>query len=644
MAFTLGVAAGIFGAAQQEERSQYAGLARKAEYAITKGVQFVQIDLESISEFQEADIDKKLKRIKDQLGIRFGLHSENVAFGSREFPHFDSAISQDYRRGHERLMIILKESGKIGFEYVLVHSSESVPFIFLNRELQPSDLVDPWGNPLDFFIKFVQDRQGIYYEKFDINQGWIWKQDELWLDILHDSPKGYLDRLKEDRILNLKEQVRRAVAERKIRQKKLEKLPQILSERGISQDEFARKNQFEQEKIIFEVPITKDEIEKPTVTEEEEIEQEAMAVFSQEEEKFNESQLRELWKLYLRLMRSRNLSYGPERIAYYFIAKWMEVNKDPLWESIIKVSIEYYAKKDKKEVEEWLRDKRIKKISIDDEVFRKNYSLWVPAVSAKYFMGHFTPEDNPLKKNPPKDFVYDKDNVIAAIEENDPKKILDKHKMYFILETPMAGAGMEDLLRLPQPAQMYYLIKEIGSQYLGIAVDIEHMLMDGLNVELAIEVIPQEAGKYVRVLHSGWPSPLGPAHIPIPLGSEQQFYLYKTYWNLKQKGMCKDPNDIVYLIFERGGGGDPIQQSILALRAIKEFLEKDVPPNKLPLEFWGLDTGQWASTDRQLATIREHAWDPLKGLLQVPEEEHGIYGRAAIEKGKAEEWRKEKFR
>jgi hypothetical protein len=82
------------------------------------------------------------------------------------------------------------------------------------------------------------------------------------------------------------------------------------------------------------------------------------------------------------------------------------------------------------------------------------------------------------------------------------------------------------------------------------------------------------------------------------------------------------------------------------LRLIIDCLEKDIPPSKLLAhpEFFGIDIKQVASPERQLAVIREHAYDPLKGLLMVPEEEHGFLGRAAVEKGKAEEWRKERFR
>ncbi|HLC39954.1 MAG TPA: hypothetical protein VJJ76_03720, partial [archaeon] len=610
---------------------------KKAQYAITKGVQFVQLDLESISEFEEFEIDKKMQQI-ERLNIGFGLHSETPAFGSREFPHLDSAINQDYRRGHERLIHILKNAAKIKCKYVLVHSSESVPFIFLGRELQPSDLLDPWGNPLKFFIKKYEK---IFLQGFRLDQGWIWKQKEMWLDILHDEPEGYLKRLEEQRKLNLQELARRGVAQRKLEDKKREKL---FASGKVTPEQYRMKDIYERQALVAEIEISKEEFPEPTELEEREISQEAETVFKQEQFKFVETELQQLWELYLRLMQSKNLSYGPERIAYFFVGKWMEATNDSLWMPIIDITVKYYAKKDKKTVEQWLHDKGIKEKSLDDEAFKKDYRLWVPAVSAKYVQGHFRPEDNPLKSSPPGDYDFKRDNVIAAIEDSDPKKVLDKYGTYFVLETPMAGSGMEDLLRFPQPAQMYFLVKSIDSKWLGIALDIEHMLMDGLNVEDAIDVMPSDSGKWIRVVHTGWPAPLGPAHIPIPLGSEQQYYLYKTYWNLRQKGMGKDPKDEVFIIFERGGGGDPIQQSVLSLRLIKQFLEKDVAPEKLPMEFWGLETGQWSSIDRQLATVREHAWDPLKGLLQLPEEEHGVYSKAAVEKGKAEEWKKEKLR
>ncbi len=670
MPYTIGVSSGIFGAATQEERFAFTsvGLAKKAQYAITKGVQFVQIDLESISEFEEFDIEKKMQQVAS-LGISFGIHSETPAFGSREFPHLDSAIKPDYRRGHERLIIILRNSAKIKSKYVLVHSSESVPFQFLGRELQPTELIDPWGRDLKYFIDTFKD---IYLKNGeDKTNTWLWHQDEIWKDVLHDTPGGTLDRARVARIQSLDEFARRSVVLEKVNEKKNEKINAIIEKEfgpqlNIAKNKLAQaRGPIETKEFVLGLQETKianaegelaqiqekirkrQEELKDTVKidpkdiiiedkDKERIEFEKNIEWKAGEDVWKKAEADELLSYFERLIQSRQLSYGPERIAYYIMAKWMEVKDHKLWKPVINITIDYYAKKENKTREQWLKDKGIERISIDDQNFQKDYRLWVPSVSALYVLGHFRPEDAPPIYNEKKELVKPEFKV------EDPKKILEKEKLYFVFETPMAGSGMEDLLRFPQPAQMFYLVKEMKSNWFGIAVDIEHMLMDGLNVETAIDIMPKDSGKLVRVVHSGYPSPLGPAHIPIPLGSDQQLYLYKTYWNLRQKGMGKD--DEVFIIFERTGGADPIQQSVLALRLIKQFLEKDTPPDKLPLDFYGLEPGQWASTERQKSQILEHAYDPLKGMLQVPEEEHGILSKGAVEKGKTEEWRKEKYR
>jgi hypothetical protein len=115
------------------------------------------------------------------------------------------------------------------------------------------------------------------------------------------------------------------------------------------------------------------------------------------------------------------------------------------------------------------------------------------------------------------------------------------------------------------------------------------------------------------------------------------------YFKLRQKGFGKDKE--CYIIFERGGP-ETFQQSIIALQLIIECLNKDIPPEKLMEhpEFFGIDIKQMGSIERQRAVIREHAFDPLRGLIAVPEETHGFFGRAAVERGKAEEWRRERYR
>lgn len=676
MAIIIGVSSGIFGAATQEERFAFTsvGLAKKAQYAITKGVDFVQIDLESLAEFEEADIKEKMDQVK-RLGISFGIHAETPAFGSREFPHLDSAIKPDYRRGHERLIHNLEKSAELEAKYYLVHSSESTPFIFLSKEFQPSDLVDPWGRDL---ANFIRDHENIYIQFGDkkIIDSWLWHQYELWQDVFHANPEESLKAELRSREQGLREQTTRDLVAQQAREKRNEKIIDVVNKEfgdklaqaeqkvrflddAIAAQHFESPEQFaavvkQREIALQEVSqikaqqaekirkleltttLTPEEVKEASKTIEqlssERIEKESEITFEKDKPDLIQTITTADYEAFLRAVQNRNLAYGPEKIAYFIMAKWMEVTDHPLWRPIIDITISYYAKKENKTSEQWKKDHKIEKVSIDDQYFAKDYRLWVPSVSALYVYGHFVPSSAPPSKSKAK----------PEFNVRSPVDILEKKKIYFVFETPMAASGMEDLLRFPQPAQMYYLVKAINSIFLGIAVDIEHMLMDGLNVETAIDIMPQEAGKWIRVIHTGYPSPLGPAHIPIPLGSDQQLYLYKTYWKMRQKGMGR--NGDVFMIFERTGGADPIQQTVIALRLIKKFLEMDYPPEKLPLEFFGLEAGQWASTERQRAQMLEHAYDPLKGTLQVPEEEHGLLGKTAIEKGKGEEWRKEKYR
>jgi hypothetical protein len=191
---------------------------------------------------------------------------------------------------------------------------------------------------------------------------------------------------------------------------------------------------------------------------------------------------------------------------------------------------------------------------------------------------------------------------------------------------------------------MYYLAKDIGSDYVQLAFDLEHMLSVRVDPEIVIDLMPSDGGKFVRVIHAGYPAALAPAHMQIPMGSEQQMYLYKMYYKLWKKGMGKESD--CFLVFERGAP-ESMQQSIIALRKIKEFMEQDIKPENLVNhpDFFGLAVGEIASPERQLSIITEHARDPLRGLIVVPEETYTSLGKAALEKGKRpEEWKKEELR
>lgn len=586
-------------AAQDQEKIQYAGLYKKAQYCLTKGVEFVQIDLESVSEFKDPDLKENMEKIK-RMGITFGIHSETRAFGV-EIAELDSAIETDYKFGQDRLREVLEKAGDIGSKYVLIHASESEPFLLLERHMQPTLLVDFFGNPLRNFLKenpkllewLIGGTVDEVSEK--IYNKWIAKEPKDRKKITENDIK---DAFKSPDFIwrelfngvNLADYMRRVIVDN-------------LAHREINTGKIY-------EEMTPEEQSTMNNIIKGVIR----------------------TDVNEALTRFLDFIQSRSLHYGPERIAYYIVAKYMEMNKDKekLWSNIVNSNIDYFAKVENKSRDEWLKSKNIKDLTIEDDDFRLHSYIWVSAVSAKYIWGHLNQEKNQgFNKGKYPDF----------------KPILKKYNMPLVLETPMAHRGIEEWLRMPNPIQFYYLAKEVGIEYIQIAIDLEHMLSVRLDPEKVFDVMPEDAGRFVTVVHAGYPATLSPAHIPIPLGSEQQMYLYKMYYKLWKKGMGKTSE--CFLVFERGGGQDPIQQSVIALRKIRDYLLKDTRPEDLinHPDFFGIGVGEIASVERQMNAIQEHAWDPLRGLIVIPEETYTSLGKAAVEKGKRpEDWKKEEYR
>ncbi len=304
-----------------------------------------------------------------------------------------------------------------------------------------------------------------------------------------------------------------------------------------------------------------------------------------------EKEAREAFKQTLEnFVSTSDLAYGSERVAYYIVAKWMQKNNDPIWKQIVGMSI---ADKD-------LPDK---------------YKCWVPAVSAKYIWGHFNPQGKGLE---------------------DPKPLLDKHNLMICFESEMGRGGTEGMSRFYKPTHMIALCKSIKSSHVAICVDFEHILSQNVDVPKEIAAIPFGDAKFVRLVHLGFPTPIVPAHLPIPMGSTEQLWIYERLFEMRKKGFKEG-----WMIFERGSA--PRESVILVLRNIKEFLEKDIPPKLLPLEFYGMKE-DGPEVTRQKIAIKEHTIDPLKGMLLIPEEDYTFIGSEAVRKGKGEEWRKEKLK
>jgi len=339
--------------------------------------------------------------------------------------------------------------------------------------------------------------------------------------------------------------------------------------------------------------------------------------------KFEERFWDDMLRLFKGHIESRSLTYGAERFAYWIIAKWMQRTDDRLWRDIT--------------VKEWRKMQASGKApkdvepDVENETFREHaegMSCWVPAVAAKYLWGHFNQE-----KCPPG----------GPVKNNDPKKWLEKYDMYFVIESPMAQAGMENLMRLSDPVHMCILADEMKFKYFRVAIDFEHVLSNYINPQEMIARMADGHGNLVRVIHLGWPTPVIPAHMPIFVGSDQHRWIYQRLYELRQKGFAPgdDKDDNRWLIYERGS--ENIEQSIVAMRLIVEFLKDNVAPDKLPLKFFGVEGANLLSEERQRTIIQQHARDPIEGLLVIPEEGHTMLGNAAKDKGVLEKWKKEEL-
>ncbi|MBI5398756.1 hypothetical protein HZB03_04800 [Candidatus Woesearchaeota archaeon] len=295
--------------------------------------------------------------------------------------------------------------------------------------------------------------------------------------------------------------------------------------------------------------------------------------------------------------------------AYHIVAAEMKANNDYLWTNIVNSGD-----------------------SVDD-VYYNNEGKFAAAVAAKYLEGHI--------------FAKHRYNTIH-LEGMSIAEWLVRKNIHLLLETPEGPEGKEGLYRLFDPLHAYYAVKNMNCPNVRLTLDFEHMLSHKIDPDVKIKQLPGDFGRYVYLFHLGTPIPyFGTAHIPIARGSRSQEILYRWIYAIKKKGF-----DSGYIIFERGGGRsgggktsqEVMEDSVLALRQIAKYLDKDVPPEQLPLEFYGVSEMNEDVYKRQLVAIRDHAWDPLKGVLQIPEEEHTFLSGAAVKANKAEEWKKGKFR
>ena len=73
------------------------------------------------------------------------------------------------------------------------------------------------------------------------------------------------------------------------------------------------------------------------------------------------------------------------------------------------------------------------------------------------------------------------------------------------------------------------------------------------------------------------------------------------------------------------------------------YLEKDIPPDELPQEFYGYTN---IELEQERRIIERHMFDPLKGLIETPELTDTFFGSEMARRGprELEKWLREEHK
>src|SRR3989338_11549399 len=101
-------------------------------FGATSGVQFNQIDLDTILEFLEPNLKKLTERMMKELNMEVGLHCE-----VREVVALESAERRYWEMSHDRLLTTLKNSADLNFIYVNMHLSITIQLFQEEARIRP---------------------------------------------------------------------------------------------------------------------------------------------------------------------------------------------------------------------------------------------------------------------------------------------------------------------------------------------------------------------------------------------------------------------------------------------------------------------------------------------------------------------------
>ncbi|MBI1972198.1 MAG: hypothetical protein HYS53_02760 [Candidatus Aenigmarchaeota archaeon] len=674
MVYTIGVSSGWWGIAKTPD---LLGLGFKAMSAATYGVTFVQLDIESPSEFMEPLLEQQLTIAREDLGLNYGIHGE---FDMK----LEHAVKDIWDIFHERLTDHIKGAVRTKTSYMLFHaSSEPPPTIgssMLGYRFQR--LVAPDGNTLYYVLLYFQPSGDGENRKFRskeyphltneqivtirriILENYIVGGGPEATDPRHrefqDTANEYLSPIAGIAIGEVRENISKMMW----RDMKQDLEKELRAHGNIVQVPMLDENR---RSVLAPVP-TEDFITQQT----EAINRGQGSIDNYVTIIFNNLNRRgaELDAYFARMRNNvrdklhdyaekfikdeMSNKYVPffgydERLAYEIVGRLLQGS--PQWKTIChteyvksQLSAQFRA-----EGKAFKGDEDITVDNLLRSHDRRVQALVSTVVAMEYVNGHFSSKMQYRDPFTGK-FTIEKNK---GGKELTMKEYIKENKIVAMFETPQITEKQEGLLRIVRSEHIYQLVKKIrefngNANYLSdlvfIALDFEHMLTHNLNIDLEIKELPPDGGAFCKAIHVGQPKPIHPAHAPVYVGSEAQELIYRYLYELRKKGFRDG-----WVIFERGGGQSPLEwmrSSVYAMRLIVEYLEKEMDPDKLPPEFYGVSPESEFSEQRQMTVIQNHFFAPLAGTLAVPEEEHTYLGRVATERPGLlpEKWKKEELR
>jgi hypothetical protein len=625
MALRVGVSSGIYYAARDKELSN---AIRKLGYTLTRGVATMEISGDVAHEVPFTH-GIEIRHMAKKQGVTLTFHGDlavPICIPERG----------EWRDAHDKMKKSIRSAVFIGAKYVDFHSCLNTwleLITYAGRKLTMS-FCDSEGNFISGILKRCEKtRKWFIKEKGDLYFSDIFDRDE---------------RTKvRSRISVIEDKWHRTETDKRIRAA-LEpfrgKLSGILEGTRFSVDAFI--DRVVESSLVRGLPEktgVDDEIDNVIEQLTEQLREERVSKNAKIEEEVVDQELE--------IKLSKGKQWFSEELrsvvgvvdGYHIMAHYLYFNKDPHWQAMVAQYKDVLGRYDYREDDpKWLDETWKKAEKENDRTYKE---FFYAAVGSKYLEGHIKKVFEWLKD----EFIKKELPDLARDKKEEAELVKIARDLVIAIENPDArepsNAGLYFLFR---PKQIYASIKTIrrtlDTDKVMMLQDYEHLATQGVDCIIEsrnfIEKTP-DFGELTISVHANHPNPLHPHH-PIELGD---VILYELLYHLRVTGMGVKKD--AYLIFERGGGEDPFVHAVDALKIMAQFLQNDPPtsPNELPLEFFGMKGPTAGDVIRQIQIVRDKAFEPMKDLLEIPEEEWTMLSQTAIRKGKKPEaWKRGEFR